>query len=250
MQRSSTVSPIGDPISWLSTDTLGGTAMGYNNEIVTPILSILQLTFKTIRLLTGGGTSFLAMHKKAPISFLLTRCSTRNSPKYSVTANRNIATFSTGTHATSLLAMALYSSLHTHFLMSFDMEWFSIFSSPKNGGLGFPSGVANQCGIFVLIDSDVWACLFQLDVRGYLRIQWHINLVQNTSVVQYYLTDGSAKSAFWPILIYTLQWVTKSVVLRNLAKMQIWFGLPRIFLPNTWMQPNSFFMTAVLIWHM
>ena len=91
-----------------------------------------------------------------------------------------IATFSTGTHATSLLEMALY-SIPTHFLMSFDMEWFSIFSSPKNGGLGFTSGVANQCSIFVLIDSDVWACLFQLDVRGYLRIQWHINLVQNTS---------------------------------------------------------------------
>ena len=140
---------------------------------------ILQLTFKTIRLLTGGGTSFLAMHKKAPISFLLTRCSTRNSPKYSVTANTSqpLVLGLTQPHYWKWRSIAI----PTHFLMSFDMEWFSIFSSPKNGGLGFTSGVANQCSIFVLIDSDVWACLFQLDVRGYLRIQWHINLVQNTS---------------------------------------------------------------------
>ena len=38
-----------------------------------------------IRLLTEGGTIFLAIQKNAPISFLLTRCSTRNSPVYSVT---------------------------------------------------------------------------------------------------------------------------------------------------------------------
>ena len=37
-------------------------------------------------------------------------------------------------------------------------------------------------------------------------------------MVQYYLTDYSSKSAFWPILIYTLQWVTKSVVLRKFGQ--------------------------------
>ena len=87
-------------------------------------------------------------------------------------------------------------SFITHFLMPFDMKWFSIFSLPNDGGLGFTSGMANQRSIFVLIDSNVWACLFQLDIRRYLRIQWHINLLATTQVLQYLTKNASRVLGF------------------------------------------------------
>ena len=80
--------------------------------------------------------------------------------------------------------------------MPFDMKWFSIFSLPNDGGLGFTSGMANQRSIFVLIDSNVWACLFQLDIRRYLRIQWHINLLATTQVLQYLTKNASRVLGF------------------------------------------------------
>ena len=48
----------------------------------------VQFTFNIIRLLTEGGTLVLVMHKNAPISFLLTRCRSKNLPSLSVIATR------------------------------------------------------------------------------------------------------------------------------------------------------------------
>ena len=117
LQLSVTLSPIGDPTSWLLRLTFGGTEISNqfvwlcahfaNVILLIPFwIMYLQFTFNIIRLLTEGGTLFLAMHKNAPISFLRTRCKTKNSPVYSVTATKRKVRFRLNATSTLVLSVS------------------------------------------------------------------------------------------------------------------------------------------------
>ena len=151
---------------------------------------------------------FLAIQKNAPISFLRTRCSTRNSPVYSVTEIiRNInVRFKRATSTLKLCAskfliclysaqkdgkkgelmktyiihmlitialffqiLILQSAFLTHFLATSHVKCLFIFPSPHNGWLWSARSMTYQSGVFSLIDSDVRACLFQLNIRWNYR---------------------------------------------------------------------------------
>ena len=71
-------------------------------------------------------------------------------------------------HYSLMIAQPLVTAkAFTHFLGVLDEKWLSVFSPPNNGRLGSPCRMADQSGIFTLIDSRVRACLLQLDVGRY-----------------------------------------------------------------------------------